>query len=417
MIDLVQMGKAAKAASRLLAAATTEHKNMALLTIAERLEAREADILAANHEDVHAARERNIEPHLLDRLSLSNGRLSAIIADVRNVAALPDPVGETYDHAVLENGLRVQRRRIPIGVIGVIYEARPNVTVDVAALCVKSANGVILRGGSEMLGSASVLVEVIREALTSVDLPADAVQLIESKDRELIAQLLKLNGYIDMIIPRGGAALHKFCVENSTIPVITGGVGVCHLFVDATADIDSALPVIHNAKTSRPSVCNSLDTVLIHEKIAAAFIPRLIEYLTPAGVTFKADPAVMAFTHDEHVLPADPQDFDTEWMNLTCGLRVVSGLEAAVAFINEHSLGHSDGILTQDAANARRFVNEVDSSAVFVNTSTRFNDGGQLGLGAEIAVSTQKLHARGPMGLRELTTYKWVVESDGLIRR
>lgn len=414
-VDLRAMGAAARAAARSLANASTDQKNAALLRIAEALEQHEASLLAANDADVSDARARAIAPNLIDRLSL-RGRLAGIIADVRRVATLPDPVGETIESGTLDNGLRIRRVRTPIGVLGIIYEARPNVTVDVAALCLKTANGVIMRGGSEMLRSAQALTAVIRDAIAAAGLPADAVQLIGSRDRAYIRELLRLNGYVDLIIPRGGADLHKFCVENSTIPVITGGVGICHYFVDESADIDQALRVIHNAKTSRPSVCNSLDTVLVHEAIAPAFVPRLVEHLGAAGVSFRADPAALILTHDPRVLPAGPADFDTEWMNLTLGIRVVSGLTPAIAFINEHSLGHSDGILTRDPDHAARFTREVDSSAVFVNASTRFNDGGQLGLGAEIAVSTQKLHARGPMGLRELTTYKWVIEGDGQIR-
>lgn len=414
-LDLTEMGKSAKAAARRLATASTEHKNAALLAIADALTEHESAILAANQADVDDVRARNIAPNLIDRLTLA-GRLAGIVADVRSVAALPDPVGEVIEHGTLDNGLRISRVRTPLGVLGIIYEARPNVTVDVAALCLKTANGVIMRGGSEMLRSAVALTEVIRDAIQTVGLPVNAVQLIERKDRAYIGELLRLNGYVDMIIPRGGADLHKFCVENSTIPVITGGVGICHLYVDQSADLDQALSIIHNAKTSRPSVCNSLDTILINEQIAAEFIPRVVDHLGAAGVTFRADPAALTLTRDERVTAAGAADWDTEWMNLTLGLRVVNGLHSAIDFINDHSLGHSDGILTRDMDNARTFIHQVDSSAVFVNASTRFNDGGQLGLGAEIAVSTQKLHARGPMGLRELTSYKWVVEGDGQIR-
>jgi glutamate-5-semialdehyde dehydrogenase len=414
-IDLVAMGKAARAAARKLAQATTDQKNAALHAIADALEQHEGVILTANAADVSDAQARGTAPNLIDRLTL-RGRLAGIIEDVRKVAQLPDPVGEVIESQTLENGLKLSRVRTPLGVLGIIYEARPNVTVDVAALCVKTANGVIMRGGSEMLRTATELTQVIQGALIASGLPADAVQLIESKDRALIGELLKLNKYVDMIIPRGGADLHKFCVENSTIPVITGGVGICHLFVDETADFEQALNVIHNAKTSRPSVCNSLDTILVHEKVAAAFIPRVVERLGAAGVQFKADPAALMLTRDPRVSAAEPNDWDTEWMNLTLGMRVVDGLDTVIDFINDHSLGHSDGILTQNAENARKFVQFVDSSAVFVNASTRFNDGGQFGLGAEIAVSTQKLHARGPMGLRELTSYKWIVEGEGQIR-
>jgi glutamate-5-semialdehyde dehydrogenase len=414
-IDLTAMGKTARAAARKLAQATTDQKNAGLLAIADALTRHEDAILTANAADVSDAQARGTAPNLIDRLTLK-GRLAGIINDVRSVATLPDPVGEVIEHNTLENGLNLRRVRTSIGVLGIIYEARPNVTVDVAALCIKTANGVIMRGGSEMLRTATELTRVIQNALAESGLPPDAVQLIESKDRALIGELLRLNKYVDMIIPRGGADLHKFCVENSTIPVITGGVGICHLFVDESADFEQAIRVIQNAKTSRPSVCNSLDTILVHEKIAAAFIPQAVEALGASGVQFKADPAAAMLTRDARVGAAEPGDWDTEWMNLTLGIRVIDGLDSAIDFINDHSLGHSDGILTKNTDHAQKFVQFVDSSAVFVNASTRFNDGGQFGLGAEIAVSTQKLHARGPMGLRELTSYKWVVEGNGQVR-
>jgi glutamate-5-semialdehyde dehydrogenase len=414
-INLKQMAQAARTAARSLATTSTDHKNAALEAIAIALEANQSAILAANDADVSDARARNIAPNLLDRLNLT-GRLGSIIKDLRQVATLPDPVGEVIEQGVLDNGLRIRRQRTPIGVLGVIYEARPNVTVDVAGLCIKTANAVIMRGGSEMLRSATTLTQVIREALIGCGLPADSVQLIESKDRAYIGELLKLNGYVDLIIPRGGADLHKFCVENSTIPVITGGIGICHAYVDESADQAMALRVIHNAKTSRPSVCNSLDTVLVHESVAAGFIPQVIETLGASGVTFRVDPLAARYTTDSRVTPAGDNDWDTEWMNLTLGIKVVDGLETAIQFINDHNQGHSDTILTRTPQHAERFISAVDSSAVFVNASTRFNDGGQFGLGAEIAVSTQKIHARGPMGLRELTSYKWVVEGDGQIR-
>jgi glutamate-5-semialdehyde dehydrogenase len=299
--------------------------------------------------------------------------------------------------------------------MGVIYEARPNVTVDVVALTLKTSNAVILRGGKETINTNLALVAAIRDAMQGCGIPLDAVQFIDSPDRQYVLELLKLHQYVDMIIPRGGQALHTFCRENSTIPVITGGLGVCHLFVDASADLERSLPVIHNAKTQRPSVCNALDTLLVHRDVAAEFLPRVVAHLAPAGVHFKAEPrALEALNGDGNgsVEPAGEADFDTEWMALILGLKVVDGLDEAMEHIRQHSTQHSDGILTRDAANAERFLNEVDSAAVFWNASTRFNDGGQLGLGAEIAVSTQKLHARGPMALEELTTYKWVVVGD-----
>ena len=415
MIDLMQMGKMARAAARQLARATSAQKHDALRAIADCLESDAARILAANAADLDDAHARNIGDALLDRLSL-NGRLASIASDVRDVIALPDPIGEVIESNTLPNGLRVSRRRTPIGVLGVIYEARPNVTVDVAALAIKTSNAVILRGGSETLRSNMALVEVIRAALLTAGLPADAVQFIADTDRRYIGELLKLNDYVDLIIPRGGQALHQFCRENSTIPVITGGMGICHLYVDQSADQDAALKIIENAKTQRPSVCNALDTILVHEAIAAEFLPRVIERLGASGVSFRADPAAMALLSDPRVTAAGEDDFDTEWMRLILSIRVVDGVEMAIEHIAAHSTAHSDGILTRDRDQADHFVDEVDSAAVYVNASTRFTDGGQLGLGAEIAVSTQKVHARGPMGLRELTSYKWVIQGDGQIR-
>ncbi len=414
---LVPIGQKARAAAHILATASTAVKNALLHHIADGLLAAEEAILAANAEDIAAGRAAGLGEHLLDRMLITPARLRGFAADTRNVAALPDPVGREFDARVLPNGLRVSRRRTPIGVIGVIYEARPNVTVDIAALALKSGNAAILRGGKEIRHSNLALLAVIRAALERVGLPQDAVQYIADPDRSLIGHLLRLHEYVDVIIPRGGAGLHQYCRENSTIPVITGGMGICHLFVDESADQEKALRVIHNAKTQRPSVCNALDTLLVHERIAATFLPKVVDYLAPVGVSFRADETAMEILEGHpNVQPAGPGDFDTEWMSLVLGLRVVPDLDTAIAHIREHSLNHSDGILTQNWHNAQRFLNEVDSSAVFVNASTRFNDGGQLGLGAEVAISTQKLHARGPMGLEELTTYKWIVLGDGHIR-
>ncbi len=421
-INLTHMGTLAKAAARELARATTEQKNRALLAIADALLANEDAILAENALDLEDGRANGLSPALLDRMSLQK-RLPSIAADVRSVAALPDPVGHEFDVRTLDNGLRVSRRRTPIGVIGVIYEARPNVTVDVAALTLKSSNAVILRGGKEIRRSNVALLHVLRNAMNSEGLPADAMQYIDSTDRQYITELLRLHEYVDLIIPRGGAALHKLCRENSTIPVITGGIGICHAFVDESADLDKALPIIDNGRTQRPSVCNSLDTVLVHQNVAAQFLPRIVEHLAPKGVTFRAEPRAKALLDSaalngvrETIQDAGPEDFDTEWMALILGLKVVDNLDEAIDHIQQHSMNHSDSILTRDTANAERFLNEVDSSAVMLNASTRFNDGGQLGLGAEVAVSTQKLHARGPMALEELTTYKWVVIGDGHVR-
>jgi glutamate-5-semialdehyde dehydrogenase len=333
------------------------------------------------------------------------------------VANLPDPVGDVFEAGTLPNGLQVRKQRVPVGVLGVIYEARPNVTVDVAGLALKSGNAVILRGGSETLCSNRALVASLQRALAASGIPADAIQFIDSPDRALVLELLHLKDHVDMIIPRGGAGLHEFCRENSHIPVITGGIGICHLFVDDTADQEAALRIIHNAKTQRPSVCNALDTALVHRAIAPEFLPRLVEHLASAGVTFRAEPVAASLLNHASVSPAGPNDFDTEWLSLVLGLKVVDGLAEAMEHIATHSTAHSDGILTRTDANAQRFIAEVDSAAVYVNASTRFTDGAELGLGAEVAISTQRLHARGPMALRELTTYKWVIIGENHVRQ
>jgi glutamate-5-semialdehyde dehydrogenase len=426
-IDLRAMGQRAKAAAQQLAIASTEQKNAALGAMADALMADAPTILDANRRDLDEGRATGLSDALLDRISLA-GRLDAIADDVRKVADLPDPVGVEFAQNTLANGLKVCKRRTPLGVIGVIYEARPNVTVDVAALALKSGNAVIMRGGKEILHSNAAIIAALSRGLAAYGLPADSFQSISSTDRAYIGEMLKLHDYIDMIIPRGGAALHQFCRENSTIPVITGGLGVVHIYVDASARQDDALAIIHNAKTQRPSVCNTVDTVLVHQAVAPEFLPRLVEHLGAAGVSFRAEPRALAMLTAElagdapplsaryPIHAAGPEDFDTEWMALILGMKVVEGLDDAIAHIRAHSTLHSEAILTEDADHAARFLNEVDAAAVFWNASTRFNDGGALGLGAEVAVSTQKLHARGPMALEELTTYKWVVIGTGQVR-
>lgn len=420
MIDLNEIGQRARAAARTLALADTTRKNAALEAIAAALLERADEVLAANAGDMERGRAAGMSPALLDRMLLTRARLEAIAADTRTVVRLPDPVGEQFDQALLPNGLRVHRRRVPLGVVGVIYEARPNVTVDIAALCLKSGNAAILRGGKEIVGSCAALTGVIRAGLAAAGLPADAIQVIDDPDRALVEQLLRLDRYVDVIIPRGGAALHQFCREKATIPVITGGIGVCHVYVDAAADLAKAVPIIRNAKVQRPSVCNALDTVLVHRSIAAEALPAIARDLLAHSVELRADEESLAILKGaglagERVVPAQASDFGTEFMALVLSARVVDGLDDALEHIARYG-DHSDAIVTEDRAAADRFVAAVDSSAVFVNASTRFNDGGQLGLGAEIAVSTQKLHVRGPMALRELTTYKWVIEGDGHVR-
>lgn len=421
---LLEMGKRARLASRILCRATTEQKNAALLCLSEQIISSADAILAANQLDIADGRENGLSPAMLDRLTLNEPRLQGIANDLSKVVALNDPVGEIFEQAVLPNGLRVHKQRVPLGVLAVIYEARPNVTLDVAGLALKTGNAVILRGGSETLRTNRELVAVIRRVLQECSLPEDAVQFIDDPDRARVMELLQMYEYIDMLIPRGGASLHQFCRENSRIPVITGGIGICHLFVDESADLEAALKVIHNAKTQRPTVCNALDTALVHRSVAAKFLPQLVAGLEQAGVTFRADESALPFLLRDDlerglpasVYPAGPGDFDTEWLSLVLGVKVVDGIDEAIEHISAHSTQHSDGILTRDETNARRFIAEVDSAAVYVNASTRFTDGSQLGLGAEVAISTQRLHARGPMALRELTTYKWVIQGDNHVR-
>lgn len=420
IVDLNAMGQAARVAARGIANLSTARKNAALLAIADGLEANAAAILEANAADIDAARAKGTSDALLDRLLLTPARIARLAADTRAVAGLPDPVGTEFDTRVLPNGIRLTRRRVPIGVIGVIYEARPNVTIDIAVLCLKTGNATILRGGSETLRSNLALVAVIQQALAGEGLPAEAVQVIADPDRAHVRGLMRLDRYVDMLIPRGGHRLHALCREEATVPVITGGIGICHIFVDASADLTRALDIVENAKVQRPSVCNALDTLLVHSDVAGVVLPAVVNRLAPLGVAFRAEPRALAMvshlTDAADIAPAGPDDFDTEWMSLVLGLKVVDDIDTAIDHIQAHSMEHTDSILTNDWAHAQRFVDEVTSSAVFVNASTRFNDGGQFGLGAEVAISTQKLHARGPMGLQELTTYKWIGLGDGHIR-
>ncbi|MCR9921443.1 glutamate-5-semialdehyde dehydrogenase [Vibrio alginolyticus] len=415
-MDLTNMGKAAKDAAFELATASTAQKNQALAIIADELEANSAAILAANAKDIELGREAGLTDALLDRLLLNEERLTAIANDVRNVISLNDPVGSEIDSKVLENGMSLSRRRVPLGVVGVIYEARPNVTIDIAALCLKTGNASILRGGKETFFSNMELVKVIQSALAKANLPAASVQYIEKPDRELVSQLLKLDDYVDMIIPRGGAGLHKMCKENSTIPVIIGGFGISHIFVDESADLEKSLNVVENSKVQRPSACNSLDTLLVHEKIAAQFLPMIVERMNDK-VTFVTEPKAKALmAQATQIRDAVEGDFDTEWLSYTLGVKVVSDVKDAIVHMRVHNASHSDAIMTNSLENSELFINSVGSAAVYVNASTRFTDGAQFGLGAEVAVSTQKLHARGPMGLEELTSYKWVGKANYLVR-
>ncbi len=410
------MGKAAKDAAFELATASTAQKNQALAIIADELEANSAAILAANAKDIELGREAGLTDALLDRLLLNEERLTGIANDVRNVISLNDPVGSEIDSKVLENGMSLSRRRVPLGVVGVIYEARPNVTIDIAALCLKTGNASILRGGKETFFSNMELVKVIQSALAKANLPAASVQYIEKPDRELVSQLLKLDDYVDMIIPRGGAGLHKMCKENSTIPVIIGGFGISHIFVDESADLEKSLNVVENSKVQRPSACNSLDTLLVHEKVAVKFLPMIVERMSDK-VTFVAEPKAKALmAQATQIRDAAEGDFDTEWLSYTLGVKVVADVKDAIDHMRVHNASHSDAIMTNSLINSELFINSVGSAAVYVNAATRFTDGAQFGLGAEVAVSTQKLHARGPMGLEELTSYKWVGKANYLAR-
>ncbi|WP_392562546.1 glutamate-5-semialdehyde dehydrogenase [Orbus sturtevantii] len=417
-MGLVEIGKSAKQAAFQLSQCTTSQKNAALNGIADLLEQKSESILAANQRDIQNAQDNALSAAVLDRLLLTGDRLISIANDVRKVAMLTDPVGEVIDGSILGSGLKLQRHRVPLGVIGVIYEARPNVTIDIASLCLKTGNAAILRGGKETVHTNKAMIDIIQHALAQSKLPTTAIQSINDPDRKYINELLKLDQYVDMIIPRGGAALHKLCREQSTIPVITGGIGVCHLFVDESMDFAKALPIIINAKTQRPSTCNTLETLLVHANIAKQFLPKLSQAMADNAVVLHADPESFAILKG---LPANvsvvtDEELRQEWLAKDLNVVIVDSLEHAVSHIREYGSAHSDGILTRSLANAEKFVNLVDSAAVYVNASTRFTDGAQFGLGAEVAVSTQKLHARGPMGLEALTTYKWVGYGDDLIR-
>ena len=417
--ELTNKGAAAREAARLLAKAGGHAKNAALEIVADGLARKRSEILAANEQDLEAGRQAGLSDALLDRLKLDQDRLQGLAADVRAVAKLPDPVGETLDMREMPNGLRVGRRTVPLGVIGAIYESRPNVTVDISALCLKSGNAVILRGGREAAHSNAALAELVRDSIDEAGLPRDAVQRVESTDRALVGRMLTMRGVIDLIIPRGGQELINRVAAEATVPAVTGGVGVCHTYVDRSADVDMAVNIVHNAKVQRPSVCNALDTVLVHSAIAPAYLPRLAEAFGEDGVEARCDRRALSIlgpTEALKVIPATEEDWSTEFLSLTAAVKIVDSLDEALDHIVSYGSGHTEAIVTEDYSAAMRFLDDVDSSAVMVNTSTRFNDGGQFGLGAEVAISTNKMHARGPMGLRELTSYKWVVLGNGQVR-
>ena len=417
--ELDTKAMAAKEAARLLAKLRSTAKDQALTNIAGGLGSDREQILAANERDLEAGRRDGLSESLLDRLLLDAGRLEGVARDVMQVAALPDPVGETFDARTLPSGLQAGRRRVPLGVIGAIYESRPNITVDFAALCIKSGNAVVLRGGKEAVHSNAALAAMIRREIGRAGVPAEAVQFIESTDRELVGRMLGMKGIIDLIVPRGGQELIRRVAEESDVPAVTGGVGVCHTYVDRAADLDMAVRVVHNAKVQRPSVCNAMDTVIVHSAVASTYLSMIADVWTDAGVEMRCDLRAASLLGPREglaVVPAVEEDWGTEFLSLTAGVRVVDSLDEAIEHIESYGSGHSEAIITEDYSAAMRFVDEIDASAVMVNASTRFNDGGQFGLGAEVAISTNKLHARGPMGLRELTSYKWVVMGSGQIR-
>ena len=416
--ELVAKAVRARRASRELAGVATSAKNAALRNIADSLLDRSAEVLAANEQDLDAGREARLAENVLGRLVLNEARLGGIATDVLSIAALPDPVGETTDERVLPNGLRAGRRRVPLGVIGAIYESRPNVTVDISALCLKSGNAVILRGGKEAINSNTALARLVRESVERAGVPEDAVQFVESTDRSLVSQMLRMKDHIDLIVPRGGAELVHRVADEAEMPAITGGIGVCHAYVDRTADLDMAINVVNDSKVTSPYVCNALDTVLVHSSVAPAFLQRLSALWADAGVEMRCDGRAMTLVGpvDGAIMTAaGDEDWGTEFLAMTAAVRVVDSLDEALEHIDEHGSGHTDAIVTEDYKAASRFLDAVDSSVVVVNASTRFNDGARLGLGAEVAISTNKMHARGPMGLRELTTYKWTVQGSGQV--
>ena len=415
MTQLETQGLAARYAARVLAVAGAARKNEALEAIARGIEAGMQAILAANQADLAAGKAAGMRPSLQDRLALDEGRIAGIVDGVRQVAALPDPIGEITKMSTRPNGLVIGKRRVPLGVIGIIYEARPNVTVDAAALCLKSGNAVILRGGKEAFRSNQAFVAIMRDALESAGLPRDCVALVTDTTRQSAAELMNLTEYLDVLIPRGGAGLIKNVVENAKVPVIQTGVGVCHVYVHGEADLDMAARIIHNAKTSRPSVCNAAECLLVDRAVARDFLPMAWQLLQTKNVELRGCPETRAILGD-FVVPASEEDWDTEFGDYILAVKVVGGFDEAVEFIHAHGTGHSEAIVTNNYFAAQQFLNQVDAAAVYVNASTRFTDGNEFGLGAEIGISTQKMHARGPMGLEELTSSKFVIYGTGQTR-
>lgn len=417
--DVTVLGLAARKASRILARLSTEDKNRVLLNLAGLLRSDQAAVLSANLSDYQEAKSDGMDESLLDRLLLTSERLNGTADEVQRVAELTDPIGEVIETNSQPNGLITSRRRVPLGVVGSIYEARPNVTVDIFGLCLKSGNACILRGGKETIRSNTALVSMLRKALSDAGVTTDAVQFVDNPDRALVDHLLKMNEYIDLLVPRGGASLVKFVAENATMPAVTGGIGVCHTYVDRAADLKMAAEIVHNAKVRRPSICNALDTVLVHLEIAADGLPLIAKELTASGVELHCDNRALSILGPDApdlAMPANEDDWGKEFLSLTAAVKVVDSLDDALEHIETYGSGHSEAIITENDAAATRFLDEVDAAAVYVNASTQFTDGGQFGLGAEVGISTQKFHARGPMGLKELTSYKWVIVGKGHVR-
>jgi glutamate-5-semialdehyde dehydrogenase len=411
----MQQGAAAKKASALTALAKTDLKNKALHAVAESIEKRSDEWLAANAADIKAAEESGMSTSMLDRLRLTPERISDVADGVRHVAALPDPIGDVLRTEVRPNGLQIKRVRVPLGVIGIIYEARPNVTVDAAALCLKAGSACILRGGKEAINSNRCVVEIMREAISSVGLPENSVSLVQDTSRESASELMAMTEYVDVLIPRGGASLIRAVAANSKVPVIRTGEGVCHVYIDKDADLSMGAEILYNAKCSRPSVCNAAECVLVHEDVIKDFFKEALPLLDQKNVVLRADEKALAVLGDRAV-PATDEDWDTEYGDFILAVKTVSGPEEACDFISKHGTGHSEAIVTENAETADRFLQAVDAAAVYVNASTRFTDGGEFGMGAEIGISTQKLHARGPMGLEEMTSYKYVITGKGQVR-
>ncbi len=422
--DLMGQGQAARSAARQVARLSTGVKNQTLHNLAGLLESDVEEALQANAEDCADARADGLSEAMIDRLLLTPERLQGTAAEQRKIASLPDPVGESIEMTTLPNGLVAGRRRVPLGVVASIYESRPNVTVDIFGLCFKSGNACILRGGKEALRSNTALIRLIRRALVDAGAPAGAVQFVDNPDRELVDAMLKMNQYIDLIVPRGGDGLVRFVGENATMPAVTGGIGVCHTYVDRAADLDMAASVTINAKVRRPYICNALDTLLVHSAVAGEGLPRIAAGLAASGVELHCDNRALSilgppeFIKDGagSIQPAAEDDWGREFLSLTAAVKVVDSIDEALEHIETYGSGHSEAIITEDYSAAMRFLDEVDAAAVYVNASTQFTDGGQFGLGAEVGISTQKMHARGPMGLKELTSYKWVIMGKGQVR-